>query len=75
MWLLKACPRCHGDLALERDARCVYLGCVQCGHILSREEEQALGVRPGKRGLTHLADHPMDVAATHPPELAESHGF
>jgi hypothetical protein len=36
---LKACPRCHGDLFTERDRRCRYLSCLQCGHVLSAQEE------------------------------------
>ena len=53
MLLLKACPHCHGDLSFERDRRCAYLECLQCGHILSLEQEKALGVRSSRRGLVH----------------------
>lgn len=51
MLLLKACPRCHGDLTLERDGDATYLECVQCGHIISRAQERALGVRSTSQGL------------------------
>ncbi len=54
MLLLKACPHCHGDLALEQDYSCGYLTCVQCGHILSAEQEHALGYRVTKLGLLHV---------------------
>jgi hypothetical protein len=54
MLLLKACPHCHGDLALEQDYSCGYLTCVQCGHILSAEQEHALGYRATKLGLLHV---------------------
>jgi hypothetical protein len=53
MLLLKACPHCRGDLSFERDRRCAYLECVQCGHILSLEQEKALGVRSSRHGLIH----------------------
>ena len=54
MLMLKACPHCHGDLALDEDKQCGYLYCLQCGHILSRNEERALGVRVGRNGVDHL---------------------
>ncbi len=30
-WLLKACPRCRGDLYLERDGHKLSASCLQCG--------------------------------------------
>lgn len=33
LWL-KSCPRCGGDLVLERDRYGPYIYCVQCGHEL-----------------------------------------
>ena len=30
---LKACPKCHGDLYLERDQYGRYMSCLQCGHL------------------------------------------
>ena len=30
-FVLKACPRCLGDLILHRDLRCDYYACLQCG--------------------------------------------
>ncbi len=54
LWL-KACPRCHGDVVLERDSRTIYLECVQCGHILSAAQERALGVHTSAHYLTHLS--------------------
>ena len=30
---LKACPKCHGDLSLERDRYGSYLSCLQCGYL------------------------------------------
>ena len=55
MLLLKGCPRCHGDLALDQDACTAFLYGVQCGHILSIVQETALRVHTTRHGLTHLA--------------------
>ncbi|MDP3063110.1 MAG: hypothetical protein Q8O40_07870 [Chloroflexota bacterium] len=33
MVILKACPRCRGDLNSDRDIYGEYLECVQCGYI------------------------------------------
>lgn len=55
MMLLKSCPRCGGDLSVEHDHACSFLECVQCGHILSRAQEQALGVRISPSGAIHHA--------------------
>jgi hypothetical protein len=57
MFLLKSCPRCQGDLALDYDCRAAFLYCVQCGHVLSEAQERALGVRVTRNGLIHLAPH------------------
>jgi hypothetical protein len=54
MLLLKACPRCNGDLTLERDAHTTYLECVQCGHVVDRLQERALGLRTTRHGLVHV---------------------
>jgi hypothetical protein len=55
MFLLKSCPRCQGDLALDYDSRTAFLYCVQCGHVLSVAQERALGVRATRNGLIHTA--------------------
>jgi hypothetical protein len=59
MLFLKACPHCRGDLVFENDARAGYLECVQCGHLLSAQEERRLGVHTTRKGLLH------PVAPTH----------
>ncbi len=33
MWLLKGCPRCRGDMELDRDEYGWYERCIQCGHL------------------------------------------
>lgn len=57
MLTLKACPRCGGDLVLERERRCGYLACVQCGHVVSVAQERGLGVRVSAQGMAHLPPH------------------
>jgi hypothetical protein len=43
LWL-KGCPRCHGDLFLERDIGASYVVCIQCGYTLTEAQEQRLRV-------------------------------
>ena len=39
----KACPRCQtGDLSLAEDIYGKYLQCMQCGHVLYPESDEAL---------------------------------
>ena len=33
MWKFKSCPRCGGDLYIERDYHGWYEECLQCGYI------------------------------------------
>ena len=33
MLMLKACPRCRGDLYVDRDFYGQYKQCIQCGHM------------------------------------------
>ena len=34
MLFFKACPKCHGDMFLDRDLHGVYHHCYQCGLML-----------------------------------------
>ncbi len=36
---LKACPKCHGDLYLEKDQYGRYLSCLQCGYLMELLEK------------------------------------
>lgn len=49
--MLKACPRCHGDLSLETDRWGTYWGCLQCGHHIE------IQITRRKGGNDH-ANHP-----------------
>ena len=42
MFWLKSCPRCGGDLHEERDFYGGYVACIQCGVVLTEEQELAL---------------------------------
>jgi hypothetical protein len=44
MLLLKACPRCGGDMSLEREQGCAYFECLQCTHVLSFAQERMMHV-------------------------------
>ncbi|MBF8299226.1 MAG: hypothetical protein HW397_275 [Dehalococcoidia bacterium] len=39
MLYLKGCPRCHGDLYLDRDAHGAFRQCLQCGWIQDLQEK------------------------------------
>ena len=41
IWL-KTCPRCRGDLILSSEPDYEYVSCIQCGNILSEEQERSL---------------------------------
>jgi hypothetical protein len=32
MWKLRSCPKCHGDVFLEKDISGWYERCLQCGY-------------------------------------------
>jgi uncharacterized membrane protein YvbJ len=57
MFWLKRCPQCGGDLMDESDVQGSFIGCLQCGRMLTLNEEQALrrespgteSRRPGSR--------------------------
>jgi len=34
IWRLKGCPRCRGDMVLDRDEWGSYEQCIQCGYLL-----------------------------------------
>jgi hypothetical protein len=38
MWKIKACPRCNGDLYMEKEIDGWYESCLQCGHRREMEE-------------------------------------
>lgn len=61
MWL-KVCPRCKGDVYVEKDVFDTNLKCLQCGHVLNEAEKRAVessspaqrapvgpGTTPGRR--------------------------
>ncbi len=63
MFWLKGCSRCNGDLHRVHDLGISYVSCLQCGRILTEDEEKALArpaVRPVLR-LVQTASH--DLAA------------
>ncbi len=45
---LKACPKCHGDLYLEKDQYGRFLSCLQCGYLTELLGE-LLSELPGKQ--------------------------
>ena len=47
MLMLKACPRCRGDLYIDRDFYGQYKQCIQCGHM----EDLAPAPRARRQGV------------------------
>ena len=33
MWRFKGCPKCHGDIFIEKDLEGWYEKCLQCGYM------------------------------------------
>ena len=44
MMRLKGCPRCNGDLIIDRDGNVWYEWCLQCG--FERELESIVSLQP-----------------------------
>lgn len=65
MYWLKACARCHGDLHRIVDVEDTYVSCIQCGKILTDEQERALPrSRPTRPAIHALRPRPrVRVAA------------
>ena len=60
MFRFNGCPKCKGDLFLDRDSYGPYLSCVQCGRYYSVEQ-----VAPQRAAAEHAAK------AAVPPEVAD----
>jgi DNA-directed RNA polymerase subunit M/transcription elongation factor TFIIS len=41
----KACPKCKGDLYLNRDMYGKYLNCFQCGYLKDLTSEEEISLR------------------------------
>lgn len=73
MLVLKACPRCHGDLMLEISRDADYYECLQCGHVLSLAQECLLGIPPthayrivrGSSGVTRRSDSDRHIRSAY----------
>ena len=69
MMLYKSCPKCRGDLGIERD---VYggppdLSCIQCGYIVKPHDQVSLVDK-----LMGRRQQPAVVYATVPPQRRAS---
>ena len=63
MFWLKACPRCQGDLHEIRDVGDEYISCLQCGKILTAEQELTLTRRLSQAAARRPAAHRLRVIA------------
>ena len=50
MLRLKSCPRCRGDLLLERDSWGWYEQCIQCGYLHDLQEVVEVRQRQSQEG-------------------------
>jgi DNA-directed RNA polymerase subunit M/transcription elongation factor TFIIS len=62
MMILKGCPRCKGDLYIDRDLDGTYISCMQCGYVKDVDDERSsLRVRVKKdlacRGHQRAREH------------------
>ena len=53
MWRFKGCPKCRGDVYLDKDGNGWFEECLQCGHVqymepLSFVDKQSYGRRNGE---------------------------
>lgn len=66
-WWLKACPRCGGDLYEEEAWGERSIRCLLCGHALTRQEEERLGIFAKEEDIwaleTEPAKPPLNKAA------------
>jgi DNA-directed RNA polymerase subunit M/transcription elongation factor TFIIS len=46
VWSLKKCPRCRGDVFIDKDTETSYEKCLQCGY---EREAAETGVNPKSR--------------------------
>lgn len=54
VWL-KSCPRCSGDIFLERNVGESYMMCLQCGHVLTQAQESRLKELRTRRQMPAMA--------------------
>jgi len=63
MFWLKACPRCHGDLHEVHEVGDSYISCLQCGRILSEQQEKALPRTAPRAAVRSVVPHRSKAAA------------
>lgn len=49
-WRLKSCPRCKGDVVVDRDHDGCYAWCLQCGYCLNLADITEGRVKAGNNG-------------------------
>jgi hypothetical protein len=62
MFWLKRCPQCGGDLMDESDVHGSFIGCLQCGRMLTLSEEKALRAENRESSRTVSQDRRVGVA-------------
>lgn len=49
MWKLKRCPRCGGDIFLDKDQYTWYMQCLQCGYLRDLDNIAEFKEQPAER--------------------------
>ena len=61
MWQVKGCPRCGGDVFIDRDHYGWYRECLQCGYMGTLDVSQLPNMPPQKRLVLPVIE-PEEVA-------------
>ena len=69
MWRLKACPKCKGDLQLDRDEHGWYEQCIQCGYMRDLQRRNVIPLPDGtiyskRRNLCSFSTPPLEAYAS-----------
>lgn len=62
MFILKGCPRCHGDLCQDSDVYGDYMVCLQCGYYLSDNEVELFAMDAGLYPVKQEAERALEPA-------------
>lgn len=61
--MLKSCPKCRGDMVVDRDFAGVFRVCLQCGYLMDLAPKTAPAYVPAQAAAPQLRDHMQKPAA------------
>ena len=59
MFFLKSCPKCHGDMFLDKDSYGSFIECIQCGTLRNIQVKE-----PSLKPRNPFASEPAGLKAT-----------